>query len=634
MALEVRLHKRIAPDILLALLVLLAYIPAYDAQFIWDDDAHLTANPQVVGAEGLRGIWTTSAATYYPLVLTTFWLQHAVWGLHPFPYHLFNVLLHALCGLLLRHVLLRLKACPAAAWLGAALWVLHPAQVETAAWITELKNTQSGVFYLLAILMFLHWREVPRGTRRRTAFYAGFLLCAAGALLSKTSTVMLPVVVALCAWWLDGRWRWLIVKPLLPFFALSAAAAAWTVWEQKFHSGALGIEWVQTIGERIAVAGAVPWFYLGKLLWPYPLIFIYPRWNVRPPGLLWFLPVAALLAVLIALWRYRNTTLRPLWFAFAYFVVSLFPVMNFFDVYFFRYSFVGDHFQYLAAMGPLALAGAAIAAALRKAGSPRYYAAVVTVLVAALAAVSADHGEVFKNNEVLWKHTIAKNPEAWLAHNNLATIFLDQSNVAAAEVELEDTLRLNPRYAEAHANLANILFDAGRFDEAITHFRQAIEAEPQYERMYNYLGMSLVMSGQMDEGVRQIRRAIELNPEDAKAHEHLGIALSRRGDKEGATAEFAATVRASPTSANYRMRYGTALLLQDKFAEAKAQFAEAVRLTPDFAPAHKLLGVALLELQEKDEAVRQLQEALRLDPSDGESREKLKQAQCPQRLCD
>src|ERR1019366_3667033 len=144
--------------LLLVTATIVAYLSVWRAGFIWDDDLHLTKNPVIVGYLGFKSIWLTSAATYYPLTLTTFWVEHALWGLNPAPYHAVNVLVHAGCAVLLWRVLRQLGL--GGAWLGAALWALHPVQVESVAWITELKNTQSCLFYLTSILFFLKWCEV------------------------------------------------------------------------------------------------------------------------------------------------------------------------------------------------------------------------------------------------------------------------------------------------------------------------------------------------------------------------------------------------------------------------------------------------------------------------------------------
>jgi Tfp pilus assembly protein PilF len=640
---SLKVLKRALPDLAILLLVVIVYIPAFQAGFIWDDDAHLTENQFVIGQGGLRSIWTSSAATYYPLVLTSFWFEHAIWGLNPFAFHVVNVLMHALCAILLRHVLLNLGLGAAAAWLGAVFWGLHPVQAESAAWVTELKNTQSGLFYLLALLLFLKWRNhAATDAKGRRVLYVLFFLSAALALLSKTSTVMLPVVIALCAWWLDGRWQWRNLKVISPFLLISAVAGGWTIWEQKFHSGAVGSEWTQRFFERIIIAGYSVWFYAAKLILPYPLMFIYPRWTVSVRDVLAFLPFVAVLFSLLALWWFRNGMIRPLFFVWAYFVVSLFPVLDFFDIYFFRYSFVGDHFQYLASMGPLAFCGAGIVWAFDRAkrmkpqaksektplllnegwrAAPGWLLSGAIILI--LGILTFQHATVFHNNETLWRDTIARNSDAWLAHNNLATIFMDRGDSAAAAVELETTLRLQPNDAEGHANLANIFFESGRFEEAAIQFELALQGEPDYARIHDYLGVSLMETGRLEEGVAHMRRAVEIAPANPTAREHLGLGFWRQGKIEEAMAQFKEGVRVDPAGTAPRMRYGTALLALDRYSDAEVQFREILHSSPEFQPAHKFLGIALSGLHQTDRAMLELEEALRLDPNDGDATQKL-----------
>jgi len=259
--------------LVLAIVVVVAYLGAVRGEFLWDDDLHVTANPTIIGPLGLQEIWTTAAANYFPLVLTNFGCSTRFGALSRWATICVTLACHALSAVLLWRVLAQLRV--RGAWLGAALWALHPVQVESVAWICELKNTQSAVFFLAAILSWLGWRDSGRSRD-----YALALLCALLAILSKPSTVTLPVVLALCVWWQSRRLVWRDFVPLAPFFALSLLAAGWTIWEQRFHSGAEGAAWSQTWPERFAIAGHVVWFYLGKLLWPADLIFIYPRWHI------------------------------------------------------------------------------------------------------------------------------------------------------------------------------------------------------------------------------------------------------------------------------------------------------------------------------------------------------------------
>ncbi len=207
-------------------------------------------------------------------------MQHALWGLNPLGYHQLTLLFHAAGALVLWRTLAAWRL--PGAWLGAAAWALHPVQVESVAWICELKNTQSGFFYFLAILFYRRWLDASRepGTALSRRGYILALLCAVLALLSKPSTVMLPVVLGLAAWWRRRAFSWRDLVPLIPFLGLSAVVSGWTIWEQRAHSTAIGPEWDQSFAERLILAGRCVWFYLGKLAWPEPLMFLYPRWHL------------------------------------------------------------------------------------------------------------------------------------------------------------------------------------------------------------------------------------------------------------------------------------------------------------------------------------------------------------------
>ena len=518
------------PSALIVLFVFLAYLPALRGGFIWDDDAHLTANPCIVGPLGFREIWTSSAATYYPLVLSSFWVQHAIWGLNPLPYHLVNIAMHAACAVLLWLVLRCLKV--RGAWFGAALWGLHPVQTESVAWITELKNTQSCLFYLLAIWFFLKWRTA--GTfagRKGTEWdYALALLCAVLAILSKASTVMLPVVLGLVWWWSDGRWCWRNIFRLVPFFIISAAASGWTIWEQQFHSGAVGPDWSQSRPERLVIAGKAVWFYLGKLLWPHPLIFIYPRWEIDASRPIAYLPVLALGVTLFLLWLNRRGRTGPVFFAFAYFVVSLFPVLGFFNIYFFRYSFVGDHFQYLASLGPLALAAAVITTALDlfKKGRSFLKPALCGTLLLVLGVLTWQQCGTFASMETLWRTTLARNPDCWMAHNNLGLLLKNQGHIEEAIEHYHQALHIDPNAWDALNDLGVALAAERRFDEAIKNYRKSLQIDPNRFAVQNNLGHALAAEGRFDEAIEDYRKAIQINPNFRRA-EQSGQRPRRQG---------------------------------------------------------------------------------------------------------
>lgn len=608
-------RRAIGWGVLLIAALVVTYFSSLGGDFLWDDDSHVTANPCIVGPLGLKEIWTTAAANYFPLVLTNFWLQHALWGLDPLGYHLVTLAFHALAAVLFWQVLRQLRV--PGAWLGAALWALHPVQVESVAWICELKNTQSAVFFLLAIRFFMRWlgpstkTTVAPGVRGTggAGSYSAALLCALLALLSKPSTVMLPIVLALCAWWLRGELRWRDARALAPFFVLSAIAAGWTIWEQKFHSAALGAEWNQSLPERLAVAGRVPWFYLAKLIWPQPLVFIYPRWQIDGAQVAVFLPLAVGLTMLMILWRRRRGSLRPVFLAAAYFVALLFPVLGFFSIYFFRYSYVSDHFQYLASMGPLALAGGMLAR-LRHPWSL----VVAGVMLAALALQTWRHTANFANNETLWRATLAHHPGAGMAWLNLGATLAKQGRDAEAIASFMRVAELRPDDADAQNDAGWGLFDAGYPEPAVPLLERALRLDPDHIEARNTLGNALRRLGRRDEAISHYARALALKRGSAEAHNNLGSMFAESGRIPEAIEHFEAALRVEPRFAPAHANLGTALGLAGRWREAIGPLQAALRLQPDYPDAHGKLAVALANTGQLEGAVHYFEQALRLSP--------------------
>jgi tetratricopeptide (TPR) repeat protein len=478
--------------LLLLVVTLVAYQPVLrHAGFIWDDDSYVTENPTLRSVDGLKGIWIKPGTTiqYYPLVFTSFWVEYHLWGLQPFGYHLVNILLHALNALLLWLVLRRLEI--PGAWLAAMIFAIHPIQVESVAWITERKNVLSGLFYLLAALAYLRFRPLtdakPSGAwdwRIYPLLIALFL----AALLSKTVTCSLPVALLLLVWWKTGRVAKRDALALAPLFALGAALGLVTVQMEK-HAGAAGAEWTLSFVQRGLVTGRALWFYATKLFWPHNLTFIYPRWEIDA-GVWWqyAFPVAAL-AVLIALWWLRSRIGRGPLVATLCFAVTLAPALGFFDLYPFRYSYVADHFQYLACIGLIALTASAAAAMYQRAGQQgRDSGRLATALVLVLLVVSTwKQAHIYRDQETLWRNTLTRNPAAWMAHNNLGAILIQQGKIEEGVWHSEQALQLNPDDSEAHYRLGVALERAGKTNDAIWHYQQALRTQPDYPKARNAL---------------------------------------------------------------------------------------------------------------------------------------------------
>src|SRR5947208_8060818 len=346
--------------LVLAAVTIFAYWPAWNGGLLWDDDVYITNNELLTGPDGLRRIWFSldSPSQYFPLVYTTFRIEHAVWGLDPTGYHWVNLLLHIANALLVWLVLARLKV--PGAWLAAMIFALYPVQVESVAWITERKKFLMVFFFLLTLLAWIAF--VDEWTKRPWRFYALALVLYVLALSAKTTACTLPAALLLILWLQKKPISWQRILQVIPFFFLGLGMGLVTVWWERYHQGTSRtlFAFLSPI-ERFLIASRAVWFYLSKLIWPSNLSFIYPKWNISPAHPLdyvWLLAGVVLCAVIYFARRYVG---RGVEVAAAFFVATLSPVLGFIMLYTFRYTFVADHYQYLASIGPIALASAGVA---------------------------------------------------------------------------------------------------------------------------------------------------------------------------------------------------------------------------------------------------------------------------------
>lgn len=530
------------PALALVVAVWLAYQPVWRAGFIWDDDAHLTA-PGLRSLPGLARIWTEPGVTqqYYPLLHSLFWVEHRLWGDHPLGYHLANLTLHTLAavlfGLLLRQLLSppapggQARRCRAGVeWWAAAIFALHPVHVESVAWISEQKNTLSAVFYLGAALAWLRFDSDPR------ARHYGLALTLFGlGLLTKTVVATLPAALLVLAWWRHGRIDWhRDVRPLVPWFLLGATAGLFTAWVETHLIGARGEEYALSWIQRCLLAGRAVWFYLGKLAWPAELVFIYPRWTIEPGRFLHWLPLAGALAVTGLLWSFRTRNRAPL-AAWLLFGGTLFPVLGFFNVYPFLYSYVADHFQYLASLAVIALAAAGLARAPRMLGV-----GLAAALLCTLGLLTWRQCGNYRNAEVLYRATLGRNPGCWMAWNNLGHLQLaDRTRHTEAIASFAEALRLRPDYPEARGNLGLALTQAGRPAEAVPHLQESLRLKPGQYQMHNNLGIALATSGRPADALAAFRQAAALNPQLPNIEENWAKALLLLGRRDEAETHFA-----------------------------------------------------------------------------------------------
>jgi tetratricopeptide (TPR) repeat protein len=514
---------------LLITLVLTAYFPVLQNGFIWDDDRHLTANPFVTNIEGLKALWSDVRSTqqFYPLITSSFWMEYRLWGLDPLGYHIDNVLLHAMNTILLWRILVFLGV--PAAWLVSAVFALHPVHVESVAWITERKNLLSGFFYLLSLYTFLrfYFPGQPVCSKERSVKYGSGLLYGISlfffvcALFGKTVTCTLPAAVLLIFWWMQNRIHKEIIWLMVPYFLIGLGLATLTIWLEKVNAGALGPEWDYSFWDRFLIAGRALWFYIGKLLWPFPIIFTYPRWNIDDSVWWQYLYPVTFLFLLGVLWVLRKKIGRSPLAAVLLFAGSTFPALGFFNIYYMRFSLVADHFLYLASTGILLIAVAGLAKLTGK-----KFPVFAILLLLGLGHLTWKQIPIYKNDFALWSDTVQKNPTAWMAHYNLGNVFISQQKHEEAMAHYRQTIRIKPDFPLAPYNLGNALFAKKKTQEAIIQYQNTIRIKPDFVNAYNNLGIALLTEGKTEESIIQFRNALKLQPDYADARNNLEIALT------------------------------------------------------------------------------------------------------------
>ena len=624
---------------------LIAYSPAWHGGMVWDDDFHVT-RPSLRSLHGLYRIWFEPGTTlqYYPLLHSAFWLEHRLWGDATLGYHLVNILLHVAASVMVALILRQLGV--RGAFLAAAIFALHPVQVESVAWISELKNTLSAVFYLGAMLLYLQFDK----SRKKSAYgcaLAVFVL----ALLSKTVTATLPGALLVLFWWQRGEMSMKRdVLPLAPFLFVGAGGGLITArWELQFNQ-CVGPDFQFTSAERLLIAGRAVWFHLWKLFWPANLTFIYPRWQLDPSQWWQVMFPLGVVAAAILLWAVRRRSRAPL-AGFLFFCGTLFPVLGFFNLYTFRYTFVANHYKYLASLGMIVLASSGIATVLSR-FNPRLKSigtSLCVLLPAALGSLTLQQSARFANAETLYRATLAGNPSCWLAYTNLGNLFVDQGKFGEAKAQFSRALEIKPDLASAYNGLGIATVGEGDLENGIHSYRRAIELQPDYPEALNNLGVALARAHRYPEAIESYQKSTQLDPGYAMAHYNLANALARLNRVSEAEQQYREAIRIMPDLAFAHYYLGLALLSggRDKEAaehldrtfelrpdffqgyyevgnlqlqrgrldESIASYRKALAAKPDFAEAHCNLGTALSRRGQYEDAIGQYREALRLRPN-------------------
>ncbi len=484
---------------------------------------------------------------------------------------------------------------------------------------------------------------MQKGAGRGQWYYLGALGLAALALCAKTTACTLPVTLLLILWLKRKPIGWVRVAQTAPFFGLSLGMGLLAMWWERYHQGTQGTLFAMSWLQRVLVASHAFWFYLGKLVWPVNLTFSYPRWTINTADVSSYLWLAAAAAFGGVIYFTRRFFGRAVETALIFFAVTLSPVMGLIMEYTFRYTFVADHYQYVACIGPMALVAALIEGRRKKAEgrmgnsdpSPliplpsegrgkriaeaaRRLPARSLVLVYGFAVVVLPvlgvltwrQCGMYANAETLWRTTLARNPDCQMAYINLGKTLDAQGEVEQAMAQFQKALQINPNFVEAHNDLGIMLFEKGRVDEAIAQYQKALQIDPDDAETRNNLGFALFQKGRVDEAIVQYQATLEINPHLAQVHDNLGNALFKRGEVDEAIAQYQKALQIDPDNADARNNLGFALFQKGRVDEAIVQYQETLEINPQLVQVHDHLGSALLIKGHVDEAVAQYHAAL------------------------
>jgi tetratricopeptide (TPR) repeat protein len=612
-----------------------AHLPALRGGLLWDDNMHVT-RADLRSLDGLWRIWFDLGATqqYYPLLHSAFWLEHRIWGDATLGYHLTNVALHAASACLVVIIVRRLKL--PGAWLAGFIFALHPVCVEAVAWISEQKSTLSGVFYLAAALTYLRFDRGAPGARRKSPYFIALGLFVL-ALMCKTVTATLPAAMLVVFWWQRGRLAWRRdVLPLVPWFAVGASAGLFTAWVESTPRliGAQGPQYALTLAQRLLLAGRVPWFYAWKVLWPANLMFTYPRWKIDAGEWWQYLFPLGLAALAGALGWLARKYRGPL-AGFLFFAGTLFPALGFLNVYPFRYSYVADHFQYLAILGIVVPAASALTVLAGRIPPGRMAAvALPALLLTTLGIATWRQSGMYRDYETLFRATLARNPGSSFLHSNLGVILMSTGREAEAATEFGAAVRLTPDDPDYRVNLGLALAQLpGRLADAIAEYRTALRIDPHLPAAHLNLGLAFTsMPGRLQDAIAEYRKAIaeyqtavRSEPDLWQAHFNLGLAYAQIPGREAdAIAEYRTALRIKPDSALAHFHLGNTFHKMGRLPDAIAEYQASLSIDPGVPEVHYELAYALAQIPGRvPEAIVECQKMLLLKPGDEPGRQLL-----------
>jgi tetratricopeptide (TPR) repeat protein len=426
------------------------------------------------------------------------------------------------------------------------------------------------------------------------------------------------------------------VLPLVPWFAVGASAGLFTAWVESTPRliGAQGPQYALTLAQRLLLAGRAPWFYAWKVLWPANLMFTYPRWKIDAGEWWQYLFPLGLAALAVALGLLARKNRGPL-AGFLFFAGTLFPALGFLNVYPFRYSYVADHFQYLAMLGIIVPAASGLTVLAGRIAPGRISAIVLpALLLTTLGAATWRQSGMYRDYETLFRATLARNPGSSFLHSNLGVILMSSGREAEAAAEFGAAVRLTPGDPDYRVNLGLALAQLpGRMADAIAEYRTALRTDPHLPAAHLNLGLAFTsMPGRLEDAIAEYRKAIaeyqtavRSEPDLWEAHFNLGLAYAQMAGREGdAIAEYRTALRMKPDSALAHFHLGNTFHKMGRLAEAIAEYQASLSIDPGVPEVHYELAYALAQIPGRvPEAIVECQKMLLLKPGDEPGRQLL-----------
>jgi len=600
-------------------MVFALYYPVTHNAFVnFDDTDYITENPHVnAGLTWAAVEWAFTSfyqSNWHPLTWLSHALDYQLFGPNPAGHHWVNVLLHALNAVLLFLLLLSATGFRWRSLMVAALFALHPLNVESVAWAAERKTLLSTLFFLLALYAY-GWYAGSSGARAKTRRYVVVVTCFALALLAKPQVITFPFLLLLWDYWPLGRidslnifastggdsgatrwWRRPVILEKVPLLLLSAASAVVTMEAQK-AGGAVKDFSRYSLLLRVETAVVSYVRYLGKAFWPSNLVVLYPHPTQLYPA--WQVAAASSLLLLITLLVLRARRQRYLAVGWFWFLGSLVPMIGLVQV---GVQALADRYAYISFIGLFVMIVwlvAGWAAAREKATriSAPWLAIPAVCCLLAFGFLSYRQISYWHDTESFWLRTIALTQDNYVAHRGLAAVYHGQGKTAEMMGQVREVLAIRPEDPYSNMILGDDLRKNGDVKAALEHFRTVAEQPnlPNFVRAQAYasMGNSYHQMGQAAQAKESFEQSLRFEPKQPILMVQLGLIAQLGGDTPAAVREFSRAMKLQPTDVGLLL-LANALLEEGKTAESNNVLDQAVRLSKNIgaaeAQAKKLLG--------------------------------------------